>query len=48
VPWLMLHREGLSVLVHPSTGDGHGDHLVRSLWLGEKLKLNEEALRRGA
>jgi aromatic ring-cleaving dioxygenase len=46
VPWLMLHREGLSVLVHPSTGDGYGDHLERSLWLGEKLKLNEGALRR--
>jgi len=47
VPWLMLHREGLSVLVHPSTGDGYGDHLERSLWLGEKLKLNEAVLRRG-
>ena len=47
VPWLMLHREGLSVLVHPSTGDGYGDHLERSLWLGEKLQLNAEALRRG-
>jgi aromatic ring-cleaving dioxygenase len=35
------------VLVHPSTGDGYGDHLVRSLWLGERLKLNESALRRG-
>lgn len=48
VPWLMLHREGLSVLVHPSTGDGYGDHLDRSLWLGDKLKLNEAVLRRGA
>ena len=47
VPWLMLHREGLSVLVHPSTGDGYGDHIERSLWLGEKLKLNEKMLRRG-
>ena len=27
----MLHREGLSVLVHPSTGDGYGDHMERSL-----------------
>ena len=45
VPWLMLHREGLSVLVHPSTGEGYGDHLERSLWLGEKLKLNETALK---
>jgi len=47
VPWLMLHREGLSVLVHPSTGDAYGDHLERSLWLGDRLKLNEGALRRG-
>lgn len=46
VPWLMLNREGLSVLVHPSTGNGYRDHLERSLWLGEKLKLNESALRR--
>jgi DOPA 4,5-dioxygenase len=46
VPWLMLHREGLSVLVHPSTGDAYGDHLEHALWLGEKLKLNERALRR--
>jgi len=47
VPWLMLHREGLSVLVHPSTGDSYGDHLERSLWLGPRLTLNERALRRG-
>ena len=46
VPWLMLHREGLTVLVHPSTGDSYGDHLERSLWLGEILKLREESLRR--
>jgi aromatic ring-cleaving dioxygenase len=32
--------------VHPSTGDGYGDHLERSLWLGAQLKLNESALRR--
>ena len=47
VPWLMLNRQGLTVLVHPSTGDSYGDHLERSLWLGEVLKLREEALRRG-
>src|SRR5713226_1045239 len=46
VPWLMLYREGLDVLVHPATGDSAGDHLIRSLWLGEKLKLKIEALRR--
>jgi aromatic ring-cleaving dioxygenase len=47
VQWLMLNREALTVLVHPSTGDGLGDHLDRSLWLGSILKLNEVALRRG-
>lgn len=45
VPWLMLHREGLDVLVHPETGDALGDHLERSLWLGKKLGLNVEVLR---
>ena len=48
VPWLMLNREGLDVLVHPSTGDSYGDHLERCLWLGERLKLNESVLRRGS
>jgi aromatic ring-cleaving dioxygenase len=47
VQWLMLNREGLTVLVHPSTGDSYGDHLERSLWLGAVLTLNEAVLRRG-
>ena len=47
VRWLMLHREGLNVLVHPQTGDTVADHLERCLWLGEKLPLNVEPLRRG-
>jgi DOPA 4,5-dioxygenase len=45
VPWLMLNREGLDVLVHPSTGDGKGDHLNRSLWLGNKLGVNLAAFK---
>jgi len=45
VPWLMLNREGLDILVHPETGDDVGDHTDRSLWLGEKLELNIEFLR---
>ena len=46
VPWLMLHRDGLDVLVHPETDDAVADHLERSLWLGTKLALNVEPLRR--
>lgn len=44
--WLMLNREGLNVLVHPQTGDHVVDHLNSSLWLGEKLQLNVDTLRR--
>jgi DOPA 4,5-dioxygenase len=46
VSWLMLNREGLDILVHPETGEDVGDHADRALWLGEKLQLNIEVLRR--
>jgi DOPA 4,5-dioxygenase len=45
VPWLMLHREELNILVHPETGDDVADHTLHSLWLREKLELNVEVLR---
>jgi aromatic ring-cleaving dioxygenase len=45
VPWLMLNREGLDVLVHPETGNDVRDHTDHSLWLGERLELNIEVLR---
>lgn len=34
VPWLMLNRLGLSVLVHPLTGDDYVDHAFFAAWLG--------------
>lgn len=46
VPWLMLNRAGLDVLVHPETGDDVRDHTDQALWLGEKLELNVDFLRR--
>jgi aromatic ring-cleaving dioxygenase len=39
VPWLMLNRNGLAVLVHPNTGRPRRDHLDDSLWLGRVLDL---------
>ena len=39
VPWLMLNRRGLTILVHPDTTDVLRDHAVHALWLGEKLQL---------
>jgi aromatic ring-cleaving dioxygenase len=44
VPWLMLNRQGLTILVHPDTGDDLGDHRDRALWLGEKLALKLDVL----
>ncbi len=45
VPWLMLNRGGLNVLVHPETGDDVADHGEFALWLGQVLPINFEALR---
>ena len=44
LPWLMLNRLGLSVLVHPNTGRARDDHLVHALWLGPRLPLNADTL----
>ena len=44
VPWLMLNRLGLTVLVHPNTGAPRDDHMLHSLWLGQVLPLKEETL----
>jgi DOPA 4,5-dioxygenase len=42
VPWLMLNRRGLDVLVHPETGNDLADHTAHALWLGERLPLRLE------
>jgi DOPA 4,5-dioxygenase len=44
VPWLMLNRRGLIVLVHPETGRPRDDHLLHALWMGERLPLNGSIL----
>jgi len=44
VPWLMLNREGLSVLVHPLTGNDNDDHAHHALWLGPPLPLRLDQL----
>jgi DOPA 4,5-dioxygenase len=48
VPWLMLHRDGLSVLVHPTTEDIVADHETNALWMGEALPIDGEFLRKQA
>lgn len=44
VPWLMLHRSGLDILVHPETGQDLEDHSSHAAWLGNRLPLNLDAL----
>ena len=44
VPWLMLQRDGLDVLVHPNTLAPRDDHLRHALWLGDKRALKPEVL----
>ena len=44
VPWLMLNREGLDVLVHPLTESNYDDHSKNALWLGTPVPLRLERL----
>lgn len=43
VPWLMLNRRGLDVLIHPETGDDPTDHTAHAAWLGDRLPLRMES-----
>lgn len=39
LPWLMLNRDGLTILLHPQTGDDYRDHTAHAAWLGAVLPL---------
>ena len=47
VPYLMLNREGLDVLVHPLTTDAVEDHSSYAIWLGNPVELKLHTLPRG-
>jgi DOPA 4,5-dioxygenase len=40
VPWLMLNRQGLDVLLHPETGHERADHSDHAAWFGHVLELD--------
>jgi DOPA 4,5-dioxygenase len=40
VPWLNAHRGGLTVFVHPLTGDELADHRDYTMWLGQSRPLD--------
>jgi len=39
VPWLLINRNNLDILIHPNTGTSLADHTNHALWLGNKLTL---------
>jgi DOPA 4,5-dioxygenase len=45
LPWLMLNRDGLTILLHPETGDDYADHTEHAAWLGGMLPLRVEVFR---
>jgi aromatic ring-cleaving dioxygenase len=45
VPWLMLNRDGLDVLVHPLSDSSYNDHTALAMWLGEPVALKTDTLR---
>lgn len=45
VPFLMLNRMGLTILVHPQSGRPRDDHTLNAVWMGEVLAVKTEVLR---
>ncbi|MGE0256233.1 MAG: DOPA 4,5-dioxygenase family protein [Alphaproteobacteria bacterium] len=48
VPWLAVARGGVTVFVHPDTGDDLADHSDHVVWLGPSETLNLDSFRRRA
>jgi aromatic ring-cleaving dioxygenase len=55
VPWLAINRGPLSVLIHPNTVDEDGkeakdeeerNHTQRAIWMGERLPIRTQILRK--
>jgi len=44
LPWLMLNRDGLAILLHPETDNARADHSAHAAWFGAILPLRLEAL----
>jgi DOPA 4,5-dioxygenase len=42
--WAMLHRRGLTLFVHPTTGDERADHSDHVLWFGPSETLDLSVL----
>ena len=43
VPWLMVNHNGLSIFIHPETGNDLEDHRDNAMWINENLGLKLDA-----
>lgn len=43
--WLALNRQGLTILIHPLTGNDLKDHTDYASWMGEPQALNLDVLK---
>ena len=46
LPWLMLNRDGLVILLHPETGNDYRDHTAHAVWFGAVLPLRTEVFQK--
>ena len=44
VPFLMMNRMGLTILLHPESGRPRDDHTINATWMGAVLPLNTTIL----
>lgn len=40
MPWIIGNRDGLTIFMHPQTGNGYEDHAEHAIWMGKILELN--------
>ena len=44
VPFVMMNRMGLTVLLHPESGRPRDDHTINATWMGSVLQVKTEVL----
>ena len=48
VPFVMMNRMGLTVLLHPESGRPRDDHTINAVWMGEVLAVKTDILPEGS
>jgi DOPA 4,5-dioxygenase len=44
VPFVMMNRMGLTILLHPQSGRPRDDHTINATWMGAVLPVKTEVL----